>query len=1432
MPIAAARTETLGTHERARVPLPLRLAKRARRAVAALAVLASLALLAPSIAAAQSVNVTNLGQTADTGLTLSTQTNYQGFTTGGTSTARYTLNSVEVRISSCGTATPVLAIHASAANGRPSTQVGSNLTRSGTTDTFNASGITLKGGTKYFVKFTKTGSGSCTFGDTRSNGEDSSSTSGWSIENVRYVNTTTTDGQFKLRFKVNATTAAAGATCPTTGLRVCNLTQTSHATGESAGTGGARLVNAFTTGGVAADRFTLNSVTIDYNTCTSSQRANTTVRIYNASGSNPGTQVGSNLTRSGATNTYNASSITLNGATTYFVDFANSSSSCTFNATASNAQTGSTGWSIADAGRARDAPATAWYALPSGNSLQFSVNATAQTVGTKPAAPTKTAALWRLAYGSSEHLTKPTGTQTYWLEPASAGLPQTGLHGAVNSNQADAGACARGATLEFGWYRSTALTTRLGSTRSDRRADAQSYHYLWVDNADGARDVFRALAYCQSACTYSDAVNLMGTGGGVTLSATTLALRPSNVRTTTATLTIANRSTAWWYKYTKPTSPAGTCTSVNAGTTQVSLTGLTAGTDYTYKAYSASGCADANELTTTTTHAVFQTAAPVLMVNTITRTAVTLNIANHTGAWWYKGEQSGASCVSAGSGREATVTGLSADTEYTYKAYSASGCAGANALADLTFRTAGGTGGGGDEAQAAEVSLGVSPATVTEGLPVTVTATLSQAVGEDVSIPLTLAAGATNPAEPADHGPLASIAIAAGETSGSGSIATFQDLDGDDETFTVALDTATLPASVTAGGTASVSVTIDDTVTGDTVPVVLWPNPPAILEAAAGDRQVTLRWSSVGDATGWEVQQGSGGTWTDTGGAGRSYTVTGLNNGTAYSFRVRATKLGLLKGNASASASATPSASTQEAQQTVTPAFVDCDSGAAAGAALDLRHVGGTRAGHVCYGPRGAGLDFALGGFRGGGSDPHRSRDAALFTFGAEEAHTAGSLEVYRRRIDFKAAPAATGADGDDQDWFDAKVEAGSERAVVLVRVHRASPPAFVDCATGAALGNALDLHHTGGTQAGHVCYGPHGAQIDFALGGFGGDGSAVYRSRDAALFAAGAEEAHTAGSVRVYRRSIAFRTAPGALGADGDSQDWFEAKVEGAGSNRDVVLLKVHRASVLSVADASVAEPGAGQTATLDFAVTLGRAGPGTVTVAYATADGTATAGSDYTAASGTLSFAAGETSKTVSVPVLAGRARRRRRDADAHPVQRLGGVDRRCGGHGHDHQRRPAPDGVAGALRPRTAAADAVAAVTARLETPRAAGSHLTVGGQRLDLAGPDGGVALEQALAGIARLLGAPGGSGPEADAAGWPDPSAVFDGPAAAAAASPVRTMRTRELLAGTSFRAVLGDGRGLAVDRLGPGGVGVGVLGRGSGARLERRDGDRVDGHGL
>ncbi len=75
--------------------------------------------------------------------------------------------------------------------------------------------------------------------------------------------------------------------------------------------------------------------------------------------------------------------------------------------------------------------------------------------------------------------------------------------------------------------------------------------------------------------------------------------------------------------------------------------------------------------------------------------------------------------------------------------------------------------------------------------------------------------------------------------------------------------------------------------------------------------------------------------------------------------------------------------------------------------------------------------------------------------------------------------------------------------------------------------------------------------------------------------------------------------------------------------------------APVLSVDDARVDAGG-----TISFRVNLDRRGitpAQQVTVQYATSDGTAAAGVDYTAASGTLTFASGESTKTVTVPTAA---------------------------------------------------------------------------------------------------------------------------------------------------------------------------------------------------
>ena len=72
-----------------------------------------------------------------------------------------------------------------------------------------------------------------------------------------------------------------------------------------------------------------------------------------------------------------------------------------------------------------------------------------------------------------------------------------------------------------------------------------------------------------------------------------------------------------------------------------------------------------------------------------------------------------------------------------------------------------------------------------------------------------------------------------------------------------------------------------------------------------------------------------------------------------------------------------------------------------------------------------------------------------------------------------------------------------------------------------------------------------------------------------------------------------------------------------------------------LSINDVTVTEGNSG-TVDATFTVTLSAASERTVTVNYATADNTATNGSDYTTASNTLTFNPGTTTQTITVPVL----------------------------------------------------------------------------------------------------------------------------------------------------------------------------------------------------
>ena len=251
---------------------------------------------------------------------------------------------------------------------------------------------------------------------------------------------------------------------------------------------------------------------------------------------------------------------------------------------------------------------------------------------------------------------------------------------------------------------------------------------------------------------------------------------------------------------------------------------------------------------------------------------------------------------------------------------------------------------------------------------------------------------------------------------------------------------------------------------------------------------------------------------------------------------------------------------------------------------------------------------------------------------------------------------------------------------------------------------------------------------------------------------------------------------------------------------------------AALTVADARARE---GEDETIDFAVTLSRAASATVTVDYGTADGTAAAGSDYTASTGTLTFRPGETAKAVSVALLddahdEGEETLTFRLSNASGARIADGV-----ATGTIENSDPLPQAWLARFG-RTAAGHVVDAIGERVGVDRAGGTLLRLGGQRVDL---DGG------------RTGTRGDKGLHADsdaADGW------LGGEDAASRAW---TLTGGQLLLGSSFRLALGeeggDCRRHALDGVGPGGGDA--LRRRCGRPLARRrrdDGDARGGRGV
>jgi hypothetical protein len=163
---------------------------------------------------------------------------------------------------------------------------------------------------------------------------------------------------------------------------------------------------------------------------------------------------------------------------------------------------------------------------------------------------------------------------------------------------------------------------------------------------------------------------------------------------------------------------------------------------------------------------------------------------------------------------------------------------------------------------------------------------------------------------------------------------------------------------------------------------------------------------------------------------------------------------------------------------------------------------------------------------------------------------------------------------------------------------------------------------------------------ISTAIADFNGDGKADLITANAGDASASVLLGDGAGAfhppINIATGSGAVSVAVGDFNADGKP----DAATANSAANTASVLINNNAwlaldAPTISIGDVTVTEGNTG-TVSASFTVNLSAASSQPITVQFATADGTATvAAGDYQAASGTISFAPGETSKTITVLV-----------------------------------------------------------------------------------------------------------------------------------------------------------------------------------------------------
>ena len=152
--------------------------------------------------------------------------------------------------------------------------------------------------------------------------------------------------------------------------------------------------------------------------------------------------------------------------------------------------------------------------MSTSRTLRLTINATTTTSVLDP--PTGFAGVSAVTYKyGSGASTTPSGTKTYTFKSSSL---LKGIYSALTSTENLT--CATGTTLEYGWYRSSAPTTRFGIGEVVTPPGSNTRVYR-ADYTPTFSSEYKLLAYCTTGSgaskVYSTALNLGGTSGEVTL---------------------------------------------------------------------------------------------------------------------------------------------------------------------------------------------------------------------------------------------------------------------------------------------------------------------------------------------------------------------------------------------------------------------------------------------------------------------------------------------------------------------------------------------------------------------------------------------------------------------------------------------------------------------------------------------------------------------------------------------------------------------------------------------------------------------------------------------------------------------------------------------------------------------------------------------------